>query len=223
LIEDTGSTIDLAARGWRLHNHPERLAFSATPSDFGALAIQRRRWANGGLIIFPSLLDLWSRGQSPRVGSLETLIRSHYLLSPALANIGLLLLLIIPFSSEFSNVWFPTAAAPYYLLYGRDLKWCGYQWRDLLRVYALTLMLIPVNLAGVYRSVAQMVTGRKSPFARTPKIEGRTAAPASHSLHSVRSRQRLSFRPAPICGSATSSSFCFRPSMRASSFMASSA
>ncbi len=55
LIEDTGSTIDLSARGWRLHNHPERLAFSATPSDFGALAIQRRRWANGGLIIFPSL------------------------------------------------------------------------------------------------------------------------------------------------------------------------
>jgi cellulose synthase/poly-beta-1,6-N-acetylglucosamine synthase-like glycosyltransferase len=180
LIEDTGSTIDLAAQGWRLHNHPERLAFSATPSDFGALAIQRRRWANGGLIIFPSLLDLWSRGQSPRAGSLETLIRSHYLLSPALANIGLLFLLIIPFSSEFSNVWFPTAAAPYYLLYGRDLKRCGYQWRDLLRVYALTLMLIPVNLAGVYRSVAQMVTGRKSPFARTPKIEGRTAAPVSH-------------------------------------------
>ena len=179
LIEDTGSTIDLIARGWRLHNHPERLAFSATPSDFGALAIQRRRWANGGLIIFPSL---WSHGQSPRAGSLETLIRSHYLLSPALANIGLLLLLTIPFGNEFSNIWFPIAAAPYYLLYGRDLKRSGYQWRDLLRVYALTLLLIPVNLAGVYRSVEQMVTGRKSPFARTPKIDGRTAAPASHLL-----------------------------------------
>jgi cellulose synthase/poly-beta-1,6-N-acetylglucosamine synthase-like glycosyltransferase len=182
LIEDTGSTIDLVARGWRLHNHPERLAFSATPSDFGALVIQRRRWANGGLIIFPSLLNLWSQRQPLRAGSLETLIRSHYLLSPALANIGLLMLLIIPFGSEFSNVWFPIAAAPYYLLYGRDLKRSGYQWRDLLRVYALTLLLIPVNLAGVYRSVEQILTGRKSPFARTPKIEGRTAAPASHLL-----------------------------------------
>lgn len=179
LIEDTGSTIDLVARGWRLHNHPERLSFSATPSDFGALAIQRRRWANGGLIIFPSL---WSHGQSPRAGNLETLIRSHYLLSPALANIGLLVLLIVPFGSEFSNIWFPIAAAPYYLLYGRDLKLAGYQRRDLLRIYALTLLLIPVNLAGVYRSVEQMVTGRKSPFARTPKIDGRTAAPASHLL-----------------------------------------
>ncbi|MCK1640342.1 glycosyltransferase [Bradyrhizobium sp. 157] len=182
LIEDTGSTIDLAARGWRLHNHPERLAFSATPSDFGALVIQRRRWANGGLIIFPSLLELWSRGQAPRAGVLETLIRSHYLLSPTLANVGLLLLLIVPFGSEFSNIWFPIAAAPYYLLYGRDLTRTGYQWRDLLRVYALTLLLVPVNLAGVYRSLEQVATGRKSPFARTPKIKGRTAAPASHLL-----------------------------------------
>jgi cellulose synthase (UDP-forming) len=181
-IEDTGSTIDLVARGWCLHNHPERLAFSATPPDFGALVIQRRRWANGGLIIFKDLLDLWSRGQSPRAGKLEAIIRSHYLVSPALANIGLLLLLVIPFGSEYSNVWFPMAAAPYYLLYGRDLKRSGYEWRDLLRVYSLTLLLVPVNLAGVYRSIQQMVTGRKSPFARTPKIGGRTSAPACHLL-----------------------------------------
>jgi cellulose synthase (UDP-forming) len=182
LIEDTGSTIDLAACGWRLHNHPERLAFSATPSDFGALVIQRRRWANGGLIIFPRLIELWSGKQLPRAGTLETIIRSHYLLSPALANVGLLLLLVIPFGSEFSSIWFPVAAAPYYLLYGQDLTRTGYKWRDLLRVYALTLLLVPVNLAGVYRSLEQVVTGRKSPFARTPKIEGRTAAPASHLL-----------------------------------------
>ena len=181
-IEDTGSTIDLVARGWRLHNHPERLAFSATPADFGALVIQRRRWANGGLIVFKDLLDLWSRGDSLRTGKLEAVIRSHYLVSPALANIGLLLLLLIPFGSEYSNFWFPMAAAPYYLLYGRDLKRSGYEWRDLLRVYSLTLLLVPVNLAGVYRSIQQMVTGRKSPFARTPKIGDRTSAPACHLL-----------------------------------------
>jgi cellulose synthase (UDP-forming) len=92
------------------------------------------------------------------------------------------MLLIIPFGNEFSNIWFPVAAAPYYLLYGRDLKLSGYRWRDLPRVYALTLLLVPVNLAGVYRSVEQMLTGRKSPFARTPKIEGRTASPVSHLL-----------------------------------------
>jgi cellulose synthase/poly-beta-1,6-N-acetylglucosamine synthase-like glycosyltransferase len=35
LIEDTESTIDLVSRGWRLFNHPERLAFSMTPPDLG--------------------------------------------------------------------------------------------------------------------------------------------------------------------------------------------
>ena len=53
VIEDTESSVDLIARGWRLVNYPERLSYSATPPDFGALVIQRRRWANGGLIILP--------------------------------------------------------------------------------------------------------------------------------------------------------------------------
>src|SRR5438034_6621891 len=38
---------DLIDRGWQLYNYQERLAFSATPPDFGALIVQRRRWANG--------------------------------------------------------------------------------------------------------------------------------------------------------------------------------
>lgn len=185
LIEDTGSTIDLVAKGWRLHNHPERLAYSATPPDFGALVIQRRRWANGGLIILPSLLALWRDRGSSRAGGLETFVRSHYLISPALANIGLLLLLVVPFGKGFSNIWFPIAAAPYYFLCGRDLIRCGYKWSDAVRVYALTLLLVPVNLAGVYRSLEQLVTGRKSAFARTPKIDGRTAAPPSHLIFLV--------------------------------------
>jgi cellulose synthase/poly-beta-1,6-N-acetylglucosamine synthase-like glycosyltransferase len=37
VIEDTGSTIDLLRKGWRVHNHFEPLAYSATPADFGAL------------------------------------------------------------------------------------------------------------------------------------------------------------------------------------------
>ena len=55
VIEDTESTIDLAAHGWTLHNYNERLAFSATPPDFGSLCIQRHRWANGGLLILPKM------------------------------------------------------------------------------------------------------------------------------------------------------------------------
>ena len=58
VIEDTESSIDLALHGWRLINYPERLSYSATPPDFGSLVIQRRRWANGGLLILPKLWTL---------------------------------------------------------------------------------------------------------------------------------------------------------------------
>jgi len=51
-----------------------------------------------------------------------------------------------------------------------------------LRVYALNLLLIPVNLGGVLRSVQQACTGRRSTFGRTPKVAGRTAAPAGYVL-----------------------------------------
>ena len=55
VIEDTESTIDMGIHGWRLFNYPERLSYSATPPDFGSLCIQRRRWANGGLLILSKL------------------------------------------------------------------------------------------------------------------------------------------------------------------------
>ena len=63
VIEDTESTLDLGTHGWTLVNYPERLSYSATPPDFGSLIVQRRRWANGGLLILPKL---WRRGASAR-------------------------------------------------------------------------------------------------------------------------------------------------------------
>ena len=179
VIEDTGSTIDLVAKGWTLFNHPERLAYSATPSDFGALVIQRRRWANGGLIILPDLLRLW-RSPTSSMRAPELWIRAHYLLSPALASTGVLTLLLFPFDEVFWSPWLIASAVPYYVSYGRDLKEAGYRWRDLLNVYVLNVLLISVNFAGVLRSVQQMLTGRRSPFVRTPKVDGRTASPATH-------------------------------------------
>ncbi|MGE0025797.1 MAG: glycosyltransferase family 2 protein [Thermoleophilia bacterium] len=62
LTEDSESTLDLRLRGWQLHNCPERLSYSATPPDFGALCVQRERWANGGLIIMPKVVRMmWVR------------------------------------------------------------------------------------------------------------------------------------------------------------------
>jgi cellulose synthase (UDP-forming) len=93
VIEDTVSSIDLVRRGWALHNHPERLAFSATPPDYGALIVQRRRWANGGLIILRKLLRHLVAGPWRVARLLEGFLRVHYLLSIAVTNIALVALL----------------------------------------------------------------------------------------------------------------------------------
>src|SRR5262245_3252279 len=175
VIEDTESTVDLLAKGWSLYNHPERLAYSATPPDFGSLVIQRARWANGGLIIFPKLLSFLSRAPKQPQTIVQALLQTHYLTSLAFAPLSVLLLLCVPFASELMTVWMPLAALPYFALYVRDLRLMGYRpTRDLLRVYALNLLLIPVHLTGAITSVRQALAGTKIPFRRTPKISGRT-------------------------------------------------
>jgi len=177
LIEDAAATIELINKGWRVHHDRGRLSYSATPPDFGALIIQRRRWANGGLLILPNLLRYavrwpWSIGKLR-----EVFVRLPTLASAAIGGVGLPILLFYRFDDSLVPLWMPIAAIPYYLLLGCDLVRAGYQWRDLPRVYALNLLLVPANLAGTVHSLRQAFTGRPVPFRRTPKITGRTPAP----------------------------------------------
>jgi cellulose synthase (UDP-forming) len=180
VIEDTESTVDLRQRGWQLQNYPERLAFSATPPDFGSLLIQRRRWANGGLLILPKLWRCAWKDGGRRMTVAEAALRLHYLTSLAASNIALLLLLAWGFDARLASLWLPLTAVPYYGLYAADVRRAGYRYRDVLGVYALNLLLIPVSLGGVLRSLGQAFTGQRSAFGRTPKVTGRTAAPAGY-------------------------------------------
>jgi cellulose synthase/poly-beta-1,6-N-acetylglucosamine synthase-like glycosyltransferase len=178
VIEDTESSVDMVVRGWSLFNFPERLAYSATPPDFGSLLIQRRRWANGGLIIFPKFCRYVTRlaPVPSRIG--HTLMGLHYLTSLATINLGILALLWFPVEQAMRSPWLPMAMLPYLLLYLRDLVRIGYRAGDILGVYALNLLLVPVHLGGVFKSIAQIVTGKRTPFGRTPKVADRTATPA---------------------------------------------
>jgi cellulose synthase/poly-beta-1,6-N-acetylglucosamine synthase-like glycosyltransferase len=185
VIEDTESSVDLVVRGWRLYNYPRRLSISATPADFGSLVVQRRRWANGGLIILPKLIRFLLESPKRLRRIPEAFMRIHYLTSIALVNTAVPILLIYPFEDNLWNLWLPLTALPHFLLYGRDLVLTGYRRTDLLRVYALNLMLIPVNLGGVLKSLQQAVTRRRIPFKRTPKISGVTTAPAVYILAEI--------------------------------------
>ena len=157
VIEDTESSIDLAIHGWKLLNYPERLSYSATPPDFGSLCIQRRRWANGGLIILPKLWQLrrarLKRAENSR--TIETLLRVNYLASTCWSSIALVLLLVYPFNSQLLSPLVLLAALPYFIAMSSDLKRCGYKRMDIFRVYGFNLILLPVNLAGVVKSIQQ--------------------------------------------------------------------
>jgi cellulose synthase (UDP-forming) len=179
VIEDTESSIDLALHGWTLVNYPERLSYSATPPDFGSLIVQRRRWANGGLLILPKLFkqtrERKNRGEM--VSRAEVLLRLNYMASIAWASFGLIFLLAFPYDGRLLSPFVLLAALPYFLAMASDLKYCGYKRSDVFRIYGFNLILLPVNLAGVLKSLQQALTGKKIPFARTPKVKDRTVSP----------------------------------------------
>ncbi len=176
VIEDTESTIDLATKGWSLLNYPERLSYSATPPDFGALCIQRRRWANGGLLILPKLRrqvhERRLRGERTRFG--ELFLRTNYMASITWSSLSLVFLLAYPFANQLASPLLGLIALPYFWAMASDLRHCGYKGADVARIYGFNLVLTPVNLAGVGNSIVQGLTGDKSVFGRTPKVRDRT-------------------------------------------------
>lgn len=179
VIEDTESSIDLGVHGWTLVNYPERLSYSATPPDFGSLVVQRRRWANGGLLILPKLQHQLAerRRRQDRILLREVMLRVNYMASITWASFGLIMLLAYPFDGRLLSPWVALAAIPYFLALGTDLRDSGHRFSDIFRIYGFNLVLLAVNVAGVLKSLQQAATGEKIPFARTPKVSNRTAAP----------------------------------------------
>ncbi|GLY05520.1 MULTISPECIES: EAL domain-containing protein [Actinoplanes] len=184
VIEDTESTIDLGVHGWTLYNYPERMAYSATPPDFGSLCIQRQRWANGGLLILSRLQDQFraksARGQKNRFG--ELFLRVNYMASIFWSSICLVVMLVYPFNADLLNPILLLVSVPYFFMMAADLKHCGYRRADVLRVYGFNLILLPVNLSGSFASLLQLLTGEKSAFKRTPKVRDRTTAATTYLL-----------------------------------------
>jgi EAL domain-containing protein (putative c-di-GMP-specific phosphodiesterase class I)/cellulose synthase/poly-beta-1,6-N-acetylglucosamine synthase-like glycosyltransferase len=182
VIEDTESTIDLGVHGWSLHNYPERLAYSATPPDFGSLAIQRQRWANGGLLILSRLKDQFrarsKRADKNRFG--EYFLRVNYMASIFWSSVCLVVMLAYPFNNELLNPILLLVSVPYFFMMAADLRHLGYKRSDMLRIYGFNLILLPVNLSGSIASLLQLLTGEKSQFKRTPKVRNRTTAATSY-------------------------------------------
>lgn len=174
VIEDTESSMELAAKGWTLHNHQERLAYSQSPHDYGSLIIQRWRWSNGGLILLSTLWELILNSKKDWALCKEVFFRCNFLISIAFNDIATIILLLGAFDIWVNSYLAMSFFICSFFLYSRDLIESGYKQTDLLRLFSFNLMLLPINMAGVFGSIVQIISGKKSPFKRTPKVSSRT-------------------------------------------------
>ena len=78
------------------------------------------------------------------------------------------------FDGQLLSPLLALVSLPYLAMVASDLRYCGYRRIDVLGVYGFNLVLLPVNLAGVGRSIMQALVGAKTAFRRTPKVRGRT-------------------------------------------------
>ena len=165
VIEDTESSIDLRARGWRLHNYAERLSYSATPPDFGALVVQRQRWANGGLVILPKLLAQLRKPRPgvPRPKLAEVFLRTNYLASISWASTGLLVLLIYPFDGQLLSRFAIVTALPYFWAMANDLRRLGYGRTNVFESTVLTCCSCPSTSLGHCNRSFRESAGKRSP------------------------------------------------------------
>lgn len=107
---------------------------------------------------------------------MEVAARTDYLTSIAVTGAAVPTLMLAP-TMRLLSPFLVLTALPFLAAQADDLRRLGHRARDVVWVQALNLVLIPVNLAGVLKSLHQAMTGRKIPFARTPKIADRVAAP----------------------------------------------
>jgi hypothetical protein len=105
--------------------------------------------------------------------------------SIAWSNFGLVFLLAYPYDGRLLSPLVLLAAMPYFVAMASDLKYCRYNYSDIIRIYGFNLILLPVNIAGVLKSVQQALTAKKIPFARTPKVKNRTAVALPYVLAPV--------------------------------------
>jgi cellulose synthase (UDP-forming) len=181
-IEDTDTTIDLLSKGWHLYSYMARLAYSATPPDFGALVIQRERWANGGLLLLPKLLRYLCQGPFTCDKTIEAFLRFTNLVAPAMSGLAMMILIFFCFDDRLIPTWLPLISLPYFILLAQDLKEAGYHPRYLPSVYSLNLLLLPVLVGGTLLSLRQAYTGRRANFNRTPRVCGGTPMPLVYSI-----------------------------------------
>ena len=149
--------------------------------------VQRRRWANGGLLILPKLWAQLRQQRSERraILSARVLLRVNYMASIAWASFGLVFLLAYPYDSRLLSPIVFLAALPYFLAMGSRPA----RLRAPLQRHPPHLRLQPGPAAGQPCRRAESRCSRRSPATRSPSSAPPRSRTAPRPRRSTSSRR----------------------------------
>ncbi|MEM1157135.1 MAG: glycosyltransferase [Verrucomicrobiota bacterium] len=196
LTEDLELSYRTQMKGWQGIYLPELAVPCELPASFSGFKSQQFRWAKGSiqtaLRLFPGIL----KSRIPVIAKIEAFFHlTHYLVHPLL----LILVLLTPFtilsrSETLAPGWAGTlllaASLAPVIFYSFGQSWLHHNWlRRLIYLPALTLAGMGLALSNA-KAVWEALTGRTSPFIRTPK-QGQSAAQSYWVKFPVRPRYEI--------------------------------
>ena len=181
LTEDLDLSYRAQMAGWRFVFLEDVGVPAEVPGSVGALEVQQRRWAQGGIQTARKVLPRLLRGPWPWPVKLEAIVHlCGHLAHPLTLLLGLLLLpsalarRALGFEELLSLdvAVFAAATLPFLAFYAAAGRRRDRPWRRLIPDVIRTLALGVGLSAPVSRAVLRGFVGRRDPFLRTPKRGG---------------------------------------------------
>jgi cellulose synthase/poly-beta-1,6-N-acetylglucosamine synthase-like glycosyltransferase len=138
------------------------------PDNWGDVEIQRERWSNGPYILLKKLLKA-----GRHLSNKMFMIRAYRYLSYSV-NMIVTLGILFKAASFAGNPFTYLYLLAGFLSYFRPLQKRGFSFKDSQLEIICNLFLLPTYLKGHISTIRQMITGKKIPFARTPKDGSRS-------------------------------------------------
>lgn len=182
LTEDLDLSYRAQMKGWRFVYRGDVGVPAELPSTVGALEVQQKRWAQGGIQTARKLLPRLLRGPWSPAVKLEAAVHlCGHVAHPLTLALGLLIYpaalarraLDLEKLLALDLLVFAAATVPFAVFYAAAGRCRRRPWRSLVPSVAVTLALGVGLSAPVSRAVVRGLGSSRDPFVRTPKRGGR--------------------------------------------------
>ncbi len=183
LTEDLDLSYRAQLAGWSCEYFFDLVVPAELPDDMNALKAQQFRWAKGSIQTAIKLMPAIMRSNFSLIAKVEAFYQiCGYLVHPLMLWVALI---SVPYSSYVTTYRYPAdgilpalfmlgTLAPY-IIYSvpQLLLYRAGWWRNILYLPMITLFGVGIAISNT-RAVLEAVTGKASPFMRTPKSGGKS-------------------------------------------------